>query len=506
MAIIAGTTVRWDASPRIIEIPSPLTEVDIFDLHRTIRDLEDDDVGMAFPSLGSISGGEALGGGVTVGWTLELQNAQLAFAGRTTATSTGTATSNDTDGETLTDTAATFITDGVKRGDTVINTTTNATETVLRVLSETQMTTRPISGGSRADWQIGDAYRVYENAQCKVAGGNLVAVDMVGNSISAIMQSPNVQIMLASSSSATNENAKAIEYSSFANAVHINPATSNTGTEYPVGTPEYPVNNVADAITIANSRGFSRLFVHGSVTLTTGHNASSKIITAHSHMHSTITIEAGANVVNTLFENVTISGVLDGGNVIENCSVGALTYLNGTIKNSAIDPVTIQLGGGVDAQIIDCYAAGTINSYLTLDMNGPGQSIQVLRYAGSIHVQNLVQAGDECAIDTIHGHIDVEASCTAGLVYLTGYGELDNNTGGATVANEQIDPADLVKNVTLSKKMLVNKQILDPSTGTNTIYDDDDATPLVSGTTYLDTAGTKPYDGVGAVHRRNKLA
>lgn len=51
----------------------------------------------------------------------------------------------------------------------------------------------------------------------------------------------------------------------------------------------------------------------------------------------------------------------------------------------------------------------------------------------------------------------------------------------------------------------VNKCVLNPGTGTLTIYDDDGVTVLYSGLAYSDAAGTALYNGNAPVHRTERL-
>jgi VCBS repeat-containing protein len=83
----------------------------------------------------------------------------IAFERAISFTVTGTATSDDGTGLVLTDTAATFLTDGVGTGRTVTNDTDGSSSTVASVDSETQLTlTAPLSGGTANTWTTGDAY------------------------------------------------------------------------------------------------------------------------------------------------------------------------------------------------------------------------------------------------------------------------------------------------------------------------------------------------------------
>jgi hypothetical protein len=78
-----------------------------------------------------------------------------------------------------------------------------------------------------------------------------------------------------------------------------------------------------------------------------------------------------------------------------------------------------------------------------------------------------------------------------------------NSAGLVVVGESGLSPTqnDLL---VLIAKILRNKMITDPTTGTLTIYDDDGVTPLVAGLTYEDAPGTQTYRGQGA-ERRERL-
>jgi len=200
VATIPGVIVRFDTSPRIILIPAPLTEITIQDLHDTCTDLSDDPVNTAFAHLIESAGKENLGGSTSVGITATLQNAQVAFEERRTILSSGTASATDATGLILTDSGATFVSDGVVPGDTVVNVTTGAHSTAIKVAETTIETLTALESGQ---WTSGDSYAVRDEVQCDVAGGNLVAVDEFGSPITAIMPTVGTQVIRTSSSSAT---------------------------------------------------------------------------------------------------------------------------------------------------------------------------------------------------------------------------------------------------------------------------------------------------------------
>lgn len=69
-------------SPRVIEVLAPLTEISLQDLSNQIKDWEDEPSNLTYPILIKTFGKQALGGGVLVGITAELQNAKISFTAR----------------------------------------------------------------------------------------------------------------------------------------------------------------------------------------------------------------------------------------------------------------------------------------------------------------------------------------------------------------------------------------------------------------------------------------
>ena len=53
-------------------------------------------------------------------------------------------------------------------------------------------------------------------------------------------------------------------------------------------------------------------------------------------------------------------------------------------------------------------------------------------------------------------------------------------------------------------KLLRNRQVVDPSTGLMTVYDDDDVTPIYTGSVYEDALAATAYRASG-IDRREKL-
>jgi hypothetical protein len=207
----AYVTVDRGKVPRLIQVADPgaggSDEIIVQDLHDTLNsntleagdpDLDNLDDDPLIDSAGKAN----LGGALETGITATLQNAQLAFQGNYTPAELGTATSADTNGETLTDTAAQFLTNGVARGAVILNWDDRSAAEVLEVVSEIAIKHRTLQGGASNDWEIGDAYSVYNVIKKLVSDGNLVAVDDIGDPLDAIFPTFCTQVIVALDTSA----------------------------------------------------------------------------------------------------------------------------------------------------------------------------------------------------------------------------------------------------------------------------------------------------------------
>ena len=98
MAVRDDITIRWDLSPRLIIIDASSSELSMQDTIDTLRTLEALPSGIDEPTLLASSGKESLGAGVTVGLTVELQNAQVYFEQRSWIVTTATIDASDSTG------------------------------------------------------------------------------------------------------------------------------------------------------------------------------------------------------------------------------------------------------------------------------------------------------------------------------------------------------------------------------------------------------------------------
>ena len=202
MAVRSDVTVDFTVNPRIVTVLAPSTTITVQDLHDTLATIESELWNLKYKRLLSSGGKENLGGGEFVGVTTTMLDTQLSFQARSGILSSGTITTANSEGTSLIDSGATFISDGVRRGSYVQNITDNSIASVLEVVSETELTLQALSGGTDNDFDLSDSYQVFGNVQCTVTGGNIVSVDDMNNEISAIFETFGVQVSSRASTSA----------------------------------------------------------------------------------------------------------------------------------------------------------------------------------------------------------------------------------------------------------------------------------------------------------------
>jgi len=299
------------------------------------------------------------------------------------------------------------------------------------------------------DWKIKFEDRLGPTTTtCYVSGGNLAQV----GGIYPLEASDYVFVVVTSSSSATLQNQKSLEFASFGGGVAIDVINGVSGTAFPVGTRQSPSNNLYDAHEIAEERGMNTFFLMKSLTLSEETMQDGYVFRGDSQVNVTVTIEPSIDITNAEFQNVRISGTLDGNNSLKECEIIELNYINGTICNCAISG-TVTLGGNRQANFINCFStfAGESVEPPTINLAGGGQSLVVRYWSGGLKLVNLTSSGDTISLDMESGHVILDSSLVSGTIVVRGVAQLTDNTGpGCTVDNNYLIPGAKVLGETIS--------------------------------------------------------
>ncbi len=257
-------------------------------------------------------------------------------------------------------------------------------------------------------------------AERYVYGGNENYYDDVAHStwtanLSAYVPGPNA--------------AAAIVNLLYADHIHINENSPWSGTTtFAIGTKARPVNNIGDAVAIADSRFITKFLLESSVTIEADDDVSVKAFETHGVMGINVTLTAGCSADGASFRNVNIFGELSNGDTIllNDCSVGTFVGFTG-IMNVVAFLDGSELTFGPWASIIEGTAGGSGGNEPEFTMDGSDVSLH--RYCGNIKIMGKTGTNKVVA-DFIGGNIVVDSTCVSGSIQLLGMGQLEADNSG----------------------------------------------------------------------------
>lgn len=258
-----------------------------------------------------------------------------------------------------------------------------------------------------------------------------------------------------------------------------------SGTEFPVGTASVPVDNLADALTIADNLGFSHFVFRGAITLTQA--------TGNTQWEGDGTFAFvdfnGQDVSGTNFSRLGCSGVIalpvTQTILIESSSiVNTVTNFSGIISNSTLAaPVILQPGL---TRILNCTAdapgAGPTSPIIDA-VDNLGIDVAVRNYAGELRLENFTQSDSVLAIGFNSGELVIEASCTEfDRVELRGIGHITNNSTVPVGIGKTIDVAGFIEgdDIRLTKQLVAGNAEISSDNLTVTVFDEDGVTVLAT--------------------------
>jgi hypothetical protein len=240
------------------------------------------------------------------------------------------------------------------------------------------------------------------------------------------------------------------------NRVYINDEVGLSGTTFPRGTPTDPVDNLADAQTIASGRKFNSfdLTTHtGPIVL----GLADDIEFTHWYGVTAGTsrlVFGGADAANASFDRMLLIGNIGDGPVyVTNGSMSNVSGFSGSAKEVALNG-TITLDSGAPEQIVffDCYSAMAGATRPTLDLNGITVDVMVRGYTGGLTITNMTE-NINVSFDGKAATLELDASCTNGIINVGGMTNLIDNSVGATVVTDRsiVDLTEAIKLVEIHR-------------------------------------------------------
>jgi len=283
--------------------------------------------------------------------------------------------------------------------------------------------------------------------QCNVSGGNVVAIDDVGSSFTTpVHPTAFTQVVITASSSATLQSQAQLEYSTFGGGVTYDVLNGEAGINYPIGTPGFPSNNINDANTIADSRGFPSFLVSGDLDIT----SSTPPLDGHNFIGSgkdrtNINVSSNADVTDCAYYDAHVTGTLDGNSRLSDCVIDNLVYVKGFIEQCVLAPGIIELAGTDEAHFLDCWSGQPGSGTPIIDFNGEGQALAMRNYNGGILLRN--KTGTEAvSIDLNSGQVKLEAATihNAGTLVFRGVGKVIDSVTGEIIPSGNWNGCNLI--------------------------------------------------------------
>lgn len=228
-----------------------------------------------------------------------------------------------------------------------------------------------------------------------------------------------------------------LQLAAFNGAVHISPDTGSTGTKFPLGTEQDPVNNLLDAFSIADARGLREFKVDGYLVVSNGDVLDGYRVSGVNQRTADVYLSQGCSTSRTSFFNLNMSGYVDGSILIENCSVSGLidlgsdsypTIIYNTQLNLATYKLRSDLGTPQDVHFLGCWSGVPGDGYVTLDFNHSTVPIGIRGYHGGIFVDNY-SGGHISTMGFAEGKVIFNTSCTSGAARVDGIVEVVDVSG-----------------------------------------------------------------------------
>lgn len=251
------------------------------------------------------------------------------------------------------------------------------------------------------------------------------------------------QVSIRSKNSAGLQNLDTILTAAYGGAVYVHTINGQSGQSIPLGTRETPVDNFTDAIAIASQIGARKFVLMNSITISNidfsaGYTFFGDFPTIE------VTLDPSADFSNCEFDDISITGTLDGNTVVKGSEIHDLNYVNGYLFNCALSGV-IYVDGLAQLTMLDCWSSVTSLSggadTLTIDMgNAAGNSLAMRNFNGAIKLTNLAgPASHVVSIDFNSGRLQIDSTCAGGTILVRGIADVFDNSTGSVVNDNTIN-------------------------------------------------------------------
>jgi len=279
--------------------------------------------------------------------------------------------------------------------------------------------------------------------------------------------------------------------------IAIDTVNGVSGTTYPVGLATNPVNNWADAYTLASTLGITEFTLKGSITPV-------QALVGYSFIGLSAEYNNVVNLNSQSFDKsrftaVEIQGAGTGRVETISCGLEGVSGISGIFRSTGLHD-TFTLGAG-DSVFHQCFSEVAGLGQVILSLNSLNSQVSLRDYVGGLDLRGVAHASANVTVD-LKGRLTLHSSNTLGTIVAgSPGGKLVDNSAGSTIDKESFVEAEDVRR---TRKRLINREYVNPST--NKIeQQNDDNTGIEYSADIWEDDGVTPWDGTGPIRRRDEM-
>lgn len=229
-------------------------------------------------------------------------------------------------------------------------------------------------------------------------------------------------------SSLVDSSVSRLDLTQLLQAVYIDTVSGVPGTSVGIGTPTNPVDNIADAITIATRDKLRTFYLRGSVSLPQAMQGY-VFIGQGTDAQADLDLN-GQNVNGSQFEHLLVQGAMSGIVEASDCAIEIITDIAGVFKSCEFVS-NFSLQAGTHSTFADCFS-GIPGNMAPQCIFGANSTVGFRNYSGGL-VFSSMAAGAIASVDLDPGKLTLDATCSGGECLVRGVGEFIDNSTGVTV-------------------------------------------------------------------------
>lgn len=216
----------------------------------------------------------------------------------------------------------------------------------------------------------------------------------------------------------------ALLHDSYDNTIFVDPISGTNGSVYPFGIRQHPVKSITDILAVSANYHLTKVHVIGLLTISGGEDISGFTFTSDRSLGNTVTV-TNAITNETYFNNLTISGTMNGDVKYTDCVIGTINNFDGGAKNSLLTG-NINITGTNANYLTDCDTYVTDDTYKQINVGD--KLLNIIRGRGTYEIINYT-GSSTITIDLVAGHLKVASSCVSGMITIAGLVRVIDESG-----------------------------------------------------------------------------